>query len=87
MFTYLIPSLLQIYDTGVLVGPGGTFEVKSVQVYGGYVLHVGCLQDSSCKISVSDDIIAKVDFERRSLIAPNHTCTHLLNYALKVCFF
>ena len=87
MFPNLMPSLVQIYDTGVLVGPGGTFEVKNVQVYGGYVLHVGSLQDSSCKISVADDILATVDFDRRSLIAPNHTCTHLLNFALKVCFF
>ena len=87
MFPNLIPSLVQIYDTGVLVGPGGTFEVKNVQVYGGYTLHLGSLKESSSKISVGEDIVAKVDYDRRSRIAPNHTCTHLLNFALKVCYF
>lgn len=27
----------------------------------------------------------QVDYERRKLIAPNHTCTHMLNFALRVC--
>ena len=87
MFPNLMPSLVQIYDTGVLIGHDGTFEVRSVQVYGGYTLHLGSLKESSFKISVGEDIIAMVDYDRRSLIAPNHTCTHLLNFALKVCYF
>jgi hypothetical protein len=29
--------------------------------------------------------IVQVDYDRRKLIAPNHTCTHMLNFALRVC--
>lgn len=35
-------------------------------------------------ILFSPDKLFQVDYARRSLIAPNHTCTHLLNFALKV---
>ena len=28
-------------------------------------------------------IVCSVDYARRSLIAPNHTCTHILNYGLR----
>ncbi|MCO5599198.1 hypothetical protein L7F22_053298 [Adiantum nelumboides] len=73
----------QIFDTGLIEGSKGIFEVRSVQVYGGYVLHVGSLKKDGSKISLGDDVVAKVDYQRRSQIAPNHTCTHLLNYALK----
>eukprot|EP00249_Psilotum_nudum_P018822 c26976_g1_i1 orf=378-3269(+) len=73
----------QIYDTGVLKGTSGTFEVKNVQMYGGYVLHMGSLLNHGDKMLVGETVSAKVDYRRRALIAPNHTCTHLLNYALK----
>ncbi|KAH9543369.1 hypothetical protein CY35_13G061100 [Sphagnum magellanicum] len=73
----------QIYDTGVLEGPSGSLEVREVQVYGGYVLHIGSMTTPNGKLAVGDKIIAKVDYLRRALVAPNHTCTHLLNYALK----
>lgn len=29
--------------------------------------------------------LVQVDYNRRTLIAPNHTCTHMLNFALRVC--
>lgn len=73
----------QIYDTGSVVGPNGSFEVKNVQLYGGYVLHMGSISSPSGKVSVGDEVVAKVDYARRSIVAPNHTCTHLLNYALR----
>ncbi|KAJ7564423.1 hypothetical protein O6H91_02G016900 [Diphasiastrum complanatum] len=73
----------QIYDTGLVEGPNGLFEVNNVQVYGGYVLHIGRFISPSGRISVGDKVFARVDYQRRSLVAPNHTCTHLLNYALK----
>ncbi|MCO5547451.1 hypothetical protein L7F22_000901 [Adiantum nelumboides] len=73
----------QIFDTGLIEGSKGVFEVRSVQVYGGYVLHVGSLKKGGSEISLGDDVVAKVDYQRRTQIAPNHTCTHLLNYALK----
>lgn len=73
----------QTYDTGFIEGSRGSLEVRVVQVYGGYVLHVGSFRTLGCKLSVGDEVVAKVDYERRSRIAPNHTCTHLLNYSLK----
>ncbi|CAN1255167.1 Alanine--tRNA ligase, partial [Linum perenne] len=69
----------QIFDTGLLEGSFGRFEVCNVQIFGGFILHIGCLTGGTGKFSVGD----KVDYERRKLIAPNHTCTHMLNFALR----
>ncbi|XP_030453528.1 alanine--tRNA ligase [Syzygium oleosum] len=73
----------QIYDTGLLDGPFGTFQVCNVQLFGGFVLHIGSLLGERGKLNVGDEVICKVDYERRQLIAPNHTCTHMLNFALR----
>ncbi|KHN32273.1 Alanine--tRNA ligase, partial [Glycine soja] len=69
----------QIFDTGSLEGPHALFEVRNVQVYGGFVLHIG----NGTGVSVGDKVVCKVDYGRRALIAPNHTCTHMLNFALR----
>ncbi|KAK7362565.1 hypothetical protein VNO77_04681 [Canavalia gladiata] len=69
----------QIFDTGSLEGPHASFQVRNVQVYGGFVLHIG----NGTGVSVGDKVVCKVDYERRALIAPNHTCTHMLNFALR----
>ncbi|XP_027355094.1 alanine--tRNA ligase isoform X1 [Abrus precatorius] len=69
----------QIFDTGSLEGPHSSFHVRNVQVYGGFVLHIG----NGTDVSVGDKIVCKVDYGRRALIAPNHTCTHMLNFALR----
>ncbi|ONK72152.1 uncharacterized protein A4U43_C04F16330 [Asparagus officinalis] len=73
----------QIYDTGFLEGSFGSIQISNVQVYGGYVLHIGSFSGGTQNLSVGDEVICKVDYGRRTLIAPNHTCTHLLNFALK----
>ncbi|XLR56015.1 hypothetical protein S83_006687 [Arachis hypogaea] len=70
----------QIFDTGSLEGPHASFKVHNVQVFGGFVLHIG---SNGNGISVGDKVVCKVDYGRRSLIAPNHTCTHMLNFALR----
>ncbi|KAJ1389653.1 Translation protein, beta-barrel domain superfamily [Sesbania bispinosa] len=69
----------QIFDTGSLECQQASFQVRNVQVYGGFVLHIG----NGTGISVGDKVFCKVDYERRALIAPNHTCTHMLNFALR----
>lgn len=69
----------QIFDTGSLDFQHASFQVHNVQVYGGFVLHIG----NGTGISVGDKVVCKVDYGRRALIAPNHTCTHMLNFALK----
>lgn len=73
----------QIYDTGLLESPSGSFQVCNVQIYGGFILHIGSFSGQAHKFSVGDKVICKVDYNRRTLIAPNHTCTHMLNFALK----
>jgi alanyl-tRNA synthetase len=72
----------QEYDTGTIVIDGkADFNVDNVQVYGGYVLHTGILNDGT--LSVNDDIIATYDETRRWPIRNNHTGTHVLNFALR----
>ncbi|KAG1363731.1 Alanine--tRNA ligase [Cocos nucifera] len=73
----------QIYDTGSIEGSFGSFQVGNVQGYGGFVLHIGSIAGGAKALSVGDKVICKVDYERRTLIAPNHTCTHMLNFALR----
>ncbi|CAH8353263.1 unnamed protein product [Eruca vesicaria subsp. sativa] len=74
----------QIFDTGIIEGSFGTFNVWNVQIYGGFVLHIGSLSAETGEVSVGDKVTCKVvDYERRKLIAPNHTCTHMLNFVLK----
>ncbi|KAK3157808.1 hypothetical protein QOZ80_2AG0128380 [Eleusine coracana subsp. coracana] len=73
----------QIYDTGIIEGSFGTFNVNNVQVFAGYVLHIGLFAEGSKALSVGDSVICKVDYDRRTQIALNHTCTHMLNFALR----
>ncbi|KAJ4815648.1 Alanine--tRNA ligase [Rhynchospora pubera] len=73
----------QIFDTGSIEGPFGSFTVTNVQVYAGFVVHIGSLNQVGKPLSVGDKVKCKVDYGRRTLIAPNHTCTHMLNFALR----
>ncbi|XP_039132084.1 LOW QUALITY PROTEIN: alanine--tRNA ligase [Dioscorea cayenensis subsp. rotundata] len=73
----------QIYDIGSLEGSFGCFQVDNVQVYAGFIVHIGSFSRGTVALSVGDEVICKVDFGRRALIAPNHTCTHMLNFALR----
>ncbi|CAI0416243.1 unnamed protein product [Linum tenue] len=72
-----------IFDTGLLEGSFGSFEVRNVQIFGGFILHIGSLTGGTGKFSVGEKVVCKVDYERRKIIAPNHTCTHMLNFALR----
>jgi len=71
----------QIYDTGALTGGGVRFEVDNTQAAAGYVLHTGTVDRGT--INVGQQLNCEVDYERRALVAPNHTCTHVLNFALR----
>ena len=74
----------QIFDTGALSTLSGeTFQVQNSQTYAGYVVHVGFLEAGSAPLTVGSSVTVKVDYERRGFVAPNHTMTHVLNYALK----
>ncbi len=65
-------------DSGDVVG---TFEVRDVQSYGGFLLHTGVIQEGTLKIG--SQIQCRVDYDRRRQVAPNHSMTHVLNAALR----
>lgn len=72
----------QTADTGAIAGASGALlDVQDCIVAAGYVLHIGAQPDGELK--VGDDVTAKVDMTRRNKIMPNHTFTHILNYALR----
>ncbi|CAG9461148.1 unnamed protein product [Pedinophyceae sp. YPF-701] len=73
----------QVADTGrITTAAGATLEVTDCQVAAGYVLHKGDVA-GDVAIRVGDSVTAEPDLERRKDIAPNHTFTHVLNYALR----
>jgi alanyl-tRNA synthetase len=80
----------QIFDTGKLIvksvsgAADVTLKVTNCQVYGGYVVHI-CEVDGSTPVSVrvGDTVECQVDYDRRGYVAPNHTMTHVLNYAIR----
>jgi len=77
----------QVADIGVIdiqAGSGAVsqFQVTNTQLAAGFVFHIGSLINGGT-ISVGDKAVTKVDYERRTKIMPNHTCTHILNYVLR----
>jgi len=72
----------QCGDIGyVEVDADNAFKVNDVQEFAGYVIHIGEVTNGS--ISRGAAATAKVDYEHRKNVAPNHTMTHVLNYALR----
>jgi alanyl-tRNA synthetase len=88
----------QEYDTGNIVIDGiADFEVTNVQVFNGYILHIGHLKYG--KFSIGDSVVSSYDevsqrdtqlfflkpcFQlRRWPLRNNHTATHILNFALR----
>lgn len=70
----------QVADSGSIVVEGGTFDVRSVQLFGGYILHIGELSAGS--LSTGTEVVCEVDYDRRLHITRSHTLTHMINYAL-----
>ncbi|KAI0758318.1 tRNA synthetases class II (A)-domain-containing protein [Irpex lacteus] len=72
----------QEHDTGSIVIDGvAEFEVSDVQVFNGYVLHIGQLKYGS--LSVGDEVVSSYDELRRWPLRNNHTATHILNFGLR----
>lgn len=72
----------QEYDTGRIVIDGKSdFVVDNVQVFNGYVLHIGHLIEGELK--VGDQVVSGYDELRRWPLRNNHTGTHILNYCLR----
>lgn len=71
----------QIYDTGIIKNEQMKFQVMNVQKVNDFILHIGVLQEGTiCK---KDAVQTLVDFDRRTLIACNHTATHILNFMIR----
>lgn len=68
-------------DLGVITVDGGSFTVTDVQVYGGFILHSGVVEEG--EIAVGSSVKCQVDYDRRRDVAPNHSMTHVLNAALR----
>ncbi|KAI3649182.1 hypothetical protein MP228_007036 [Amoeboaphelidium protococcarum] len=62
-------------------GQEAAFDVEDVQVYAGYVLHIGSMKYG--QLSVGDNVISTYNEDRRFRLRNNHSGTHLLNYALR----
>ncbi|CAH7682903.1 tRNA synthetases class II (A)-domain-containing protein [Phakopsora pachyrhizi] len=69
-------------DTGSLsnIEKNSKFDVEDVQVYKGYVLHVGAFTEG--RLTIGDLVFAAYDELLRWPIRNNHTGTHILNIAL-----
>ena len=71
----------QVSDHGALDGASGALAVVNVQSAAGYVVHIGSVERGT--VSVGDRLSCKVDWVRRRKVVPNHTATHMLNFALR----
>jgi alanyl-tRNA synthetase len=71
----------QIGDTGVLVCGAARFTVRDTQKVGASFAHAGVLDAG--ELRVGDVVEARVDPERRTAVALNHSATHLLHAALR----
>ncbi|KAJ7925137.1 tRNA synthetases class II (A)-domain-containing protein [Mycena leptocephala] len=63
----------QEYDTGNIV--------TNVQIYNGYVLHVGHLKYGH--LAIGSEVVSSYDELRRWPLRNNHTATHILNFCLR----
>lgn len=78
--TFYAESGGQVADRGLIEVGGTVVDVSDVQVFAGFVLHIGVVKSGS--LTVGTAVSVNVDYERRRKIAPNHTMTHVLNHAL-----
>ncbi len=69
-------------DVTLDFGSGTFLEVDNTQSFAGFVLHIGTVQGAG-QLAVGDTVQCAVDYKRRELLAPNHTMTHVLNFALR----
>lgn len=57
-------------------------DVNNAQSFAGFVLHIGTVAEGA-EVKIGDTVTPAVDYDRRDLLAPNHTMTHVLNFALR----
>src|ERR1700691_956468 len=71
----------QMGDSGTLSGASARFAVRDTQKIGASFAHIGVVESGTLR--VGDELEARVDGERRTAIALNHSATHLLHAALR----
>jgi len=71
----------QMGDSGTLSGASARFTVRDTQKIGASFGHIGVVESGTLR--VGDELEARVDGERRTAIALNHSATHLLHAALR----
>ncbi|MBI1349465.1 alanine--tRNA ligase [bacterium] len=71
----------QVGDAGTITTSTGTFNVTITRRAGDIVLHIGSVTKG--KLEAGQPVDCAVDPTRREQISANHTCTHLLNWALR----
>ncbi|MBO7467808.1 MAG: alanine--tRNA ligase [Bacteroidaceae bacterium] len=74
----------QVGDTGVLVTEGGTINISDTKKENGLAVHI--TSDDLTQLDstlLEADWMACVDTEKRAATAANHSCTHLLDEALR----
>ena len=69
----------EVGDTGVLVNEEETINVVDTKKENGIAIHIV----DKLPVNPSAEFMACVDVERRRAIEANHTCTHLLDEALR----
>ena len=71
----------QMGDSGTLIGVSARFAVRDTQKIGASFAHLGVVESGTLR--VGDELEARVDGDRRTAIALNHSATHLLHAALR----
>ena len=71
----------QMGDTGVIEWSGGKAEITDTTKTAGLFLHHAKVTDGS--LALDQQILLKVDAERRGQLKANHSATHLLHEALR----
>ena len=71
----------QMGDSGTLSSASARFAVRDTQKIGASFAHIGVVESGTLR--VGDELQARVDGERRTAIALNHSATHLLHAALR----
>lgn len=69
----------QVGDTGVIESENERILITDTRKENNLIVHFA----NQLPINLDDVFIAKVDVERRTKIAVNHTATHLMHYALR----
>ncbi len=72
----------QVADTGYLIFPGGKVRILDVaKTPDALFVHSGKIEEGEIKVNTK--VTARIDFTRRREIMKHHTCTHLLQAALR----